>query len=106
MLSVFASSSYSSTASYALNAGSGTSLVTASTYPITSSWANNVITASYVSSSTYAPYIQSRQLNLVTNGSGLLNNNYNFSVTLDGLKNIREWLYKIEAQMRKENRKI
>ena len=79
LLGSVVSSSYSSTASYALNAGSGTSLVTASTYPITSSWANNVITASYVSSSTYAPYIQSRQLNLVTNGSGLLNNNYNFS---------------------------
>jgi hypothetical protein len=42
------SSSYSLTASYALNSdGGGTSLVTGSTYPITSSWANNAITASY-----------------------------------------------------------
>jgi len=39
-------SSYSLTASYALNAGSGTTLITGSTYPITSSWANNAGTAS------------------------------------------------------------
>jgi hypothetical protein len=42
------SSSYALTSSYALNAGGGgTTLTTGSTYPITSSWANNVITASY-----------------------------------------------------------
>ncbi len=36
------------TASFSLNSGGGgTTLTTGSTYPITSSWANNVITASY-----------------------------------------------------------
>jgi len=42
------SSSYALTASFALNSGGGgTTLTTGSTYPITSSWANNVISASY-----------------------------------------------------------
>jgi hypothetical protein len=46
------SASYSLTASYALNGGSsgsgGTTLTTGSTYPITSSWSNNSLTASYL----------------------------------------------------------
>jgi hypothetical protein len=43
------SSSYALTASYALNGGTGgTSLVTGSLYPITSSWTFNALTASYV----------------------------------------------------------
>lgn len=44
------SSSYSLTASFALNAGSsgGTSLTTGSTYPITASWAINAVTSSYL----------------------------------------------------------
>jgi hypothetical protein len=41
------SSSYALTASYAANGG-GASLSTGSTYPITSSWSNNSLTASYV----------------------------------------------------------
>ena len=43
------SSSYSLTASYAMNGGSGggTTLTTGSSYPITSSWSNNALTASY-----------------------------------------------------------
>ncbi len=44
------SSSYSLTASYAMNGGSGgggTTLTTGSTYPITSSWAINALSASY-----------------------------------------------------------
>ncbi len=46
------SSSYALTASYSLNGGSGgTSLTTGSTYPITSSWSNNSLTASYFSGS-------------------------------------------------------
>jgi len=44
----YTTSSYALTASFALNGGgSGTSLNTGSTYPITSSWANNAISASY-----------------------------------------------------------
>jgi hypothetical protein len=42
---IAASSSYAATASYALN--SGTTLTTGSIYPITSSWSNNSLTASY-----------------------------------------------------------
>jgi len=44
------SSSYAVTASFSLNAGqsSGTTLFTGSTYEITSSWANNAVTASYL----------------------------------------------------------
>ena len=46
------SSSYALTASYALNGGSGgTSLITGSTYPITSSWSNYSLTASYITAS-------------------------------------------------------
>jgi hypothetical protein len=42
------SSSYAITASYALNSGAGgTTLITGSTYPITSSWSENTLTASY-----------------------------------------------------------
>ena len=42
------SSSYALTASFAMNGGGGgTSLVTGSTYPITSSWSLNALTASY-----------------------------------------------------------
>ena len=42
------SASYSQTASFSLNGGgSGTLLETGSTYPITSSWANNTLTSSY-----------------------------------------------------------
>ena len=53
------SSSYALTASYALNGGSGgTTLTTGSTYPITASWSNNSLTASYyggnVTSASYA----------------------------------------------------
>lgn len=53
------SSSYSLTASYALNAGGtgGTSLSTGSFYPITTSWADNAATASYLTSDLYVPYI-------------------------------------------------
>lgn len=50
-------SSYSVTASYAANSsggGGGTTLTTGSTYNITSSWANNVISASYALSSSFA----------------------------------------------------
>jgi hypothetical protein len=48
------SSSYALTASYALNGGSGgTTLITGSTYPITSSWANNVVSASYALTASY-----------------------------------------------------
>jgi len=45
------SASYALTASFALNAGgsSGTTLFTGSTYQITSSWANNAVSASYFS---------------------------------------------------------
>ena len=51
--SVAISSSYAITASFALNSGGGgTSLVTGSTYPITSSWANNAISANPPSAST------------------------------------------------------
>lgn len=46
--SVFGSASFATTSSYALNAGTGgTTLVTASTYQITSSWSNNSVTSSY-----------------------------------------------------------
>ena len=49
------SSSYATTASYALNGGGGgTTLITGSTYPITSSWSNNTISASYALTSSYA----------------------------------------------------
>lgn len=52
------SSSYASTASFALNGGgSGTILTTGSTYQITSSWANNSKTASYLSDN-LGDYIQ------------------------------------------------
>ena len=47
------SSSYSVTASYALNAGSGTTLTTGSTYPITSSWATNARSSSFAITSSY-----------------------------------------------------
>ena len=48
------SSSYSLTASYALNASEGgTTLITGSTYPITASWSNNAITASYATAPVY-----------------------------------------------------
>jgi hypothetical protein len=46
------SSSYTLTASYALNGGSGGStLVTGSTYPITSSWALRTVSSSYITQS-------------------------------------------------------
>jgi hypothetical protein len=47
------SSSYSATASYALNGG-GSSLITGSTYPITSSWSNNSISSSHSLTASYA----------------------------------------------------
>jgi hypothetical protein len=48
-ISGISSASYSTTASYALNSTSGgTSLVTGSLYPITSSWSQNALTASYI----------------------------------------------------------
>lgn len=48
------SASYAVTASYALNAG--TTLITASTYPITSSWSINSISSSYSRNSISASY--------------------------------------------------
>jgi hypothetical protein len=51
-----ASSSYAGTASYAMNAGSGTSLVPGNSYPITASWAQYATFATAISSST-AGYI-------------------------------------------------
>ena len=46
--SLLGTASYAITSSYAMNGGSGgTSLTTGSTYPITSSWSNNALTASY-----------------------------------------------------------
>jgi hypothetical protein len=49
------SASYALTASYALNStGGGTSLVTGSTYPITASWAEYVVSSSYSLSASYA----------------------------------------------------
>ena len=51
------SASYALTASYALNgggSGSNFSLTTGSTYPITSSWSNNTVSASYSNTSSYA----------------------------------------------------
>lgn len=55
------SSSYSQTASFALNAGSsgGTSLTTGSTYPITASWALFAISASYTQTSSLTLLTQS-----------------------------------------------
>ena len=48
------SSSYALTASFALNGGGGgTTLTTGSTYPITSSWSNNVISSSYSLTASY-----------------------------------------------------
>ena len=49
------SASYALTASYALNStGGGTSLVTGSTYPITASWAEYVVSSSYSLTASYA----------------------------------------------------
>jgi len=50
------SSSYATTASYALNGGGGATLITGSTYPITSSWSNNTISASYALNSLTSSY--------------------------------------------------
>jgi len=51
---------YSITASYAISSsagsGGGTSLITGSTYPITSSWSNNSISSSYSLNSTTSSY--------------------------------------------------
>jgi hypothetical protein len=50
--SLYGTSSYSTTASYALNGGGGgTTLTTGSTYPITSSYSNNVSGSVYIPSS-------------------------------------------------------
>ena len=49
------SASYALTASYALNStGGGTTLITGSTYPITASWAEYVVSSSYSLSASYA----------------------------------------------------
>jgi hypothetical protein len=47
--SLLGTASYAATSSYAMNGGSGggTTLTTGSSYPITSSWSNNALTASY-----------------------------------------------------------
>ncbi len=47
--SLLGTASYAVTSSYAMNGGSGggTTLTTGSSYPITSSWSNNALTASY-----------------------------------------------------------
>jgi hypothetical protein len=65
------SASYSLTASYALNASSGTSLQTGSTYPITSSWSTNTVSASYAPidtsfSSSIVSQLNSKQVALTT----------------------------------------
>ena len=46
--------------------GSGTILTTGSTYPITSSWANNVISSSYALTASYALNGGGGGINLVT----------------------------------------
>jgi hypothetical protein len=49
------SASYALTASYALNStGGGTTLITGSTYPITASWAEYVVSSSYSLTASYA----------------------------------------------------
>jgi hypothetical protein len=90
------SSSYSLTASYAMNGGSGggTTLTTGSSYPITSSWAINVVSASYAliaesattaNSSTSASYAltASFALNSIAGASGSEGGGL-FVVTSDG----------------------
>ena len=79
------SSSYALTASYALNAGGGgTTLTTGSTYPITSSWANNATTASYAlnSSGGSTPVVSVASLN---NQTILYNFSSSQEVTITGL---------------------
>jgi len=53
------STSFAQTASFALNAAGGTSLITGSTYPITSSWALFAITASFTSTASLLIVTQS-----------------------------------------------
>ncbi len=74
--SVLGSASYATTASYALNAGSGgTSLTTGSTYQITSSWSSNSVTASYfngqISNATSSSYAQTASW--ATNATNITN---------------------------------
>ncbi len=56
LLGSIESASYAATASYSLNA-SGTELTTGSTYPITSSWANNVVNSISSSYATTASFV-------------------------------------------------
>jgi hypothetical protein len=81
-MSASISSSYALTASYALNSaggGGGTTLTTGSSYPITSSWSNNSLTASYLT--TTNNYTVST---LNVNSSGSTSSSTNGSLTITG----------------------
>ena len=71
------SSSYSTTASFSLNGGSGTTLTTGSTYPITASWANNsvfTISASFSNTSSYLSLYDAGLASwvIITSNNGIL----------------------------------
>lgn len=94
---------HSLTASFALNGGgSGTPIITASIYPITSSWAFNALTASYIAvipsgSTESASYALTASYALIAGNSGLSIPNYDYSnLTYNGpLGQVSNCTYKV-----------